>query len=145
MQLVNKNPSPADLHKFGWAMLAGFGVLGVLLWWVWPDPNTLAWTGAGHQKAAIALWALGAVLWAISFGPKVIARPVYVGWMSTAMVIGTIMSVVMLSVLFIVFLPIFSLIRLSDPLRMKLAPPGASYWEDHVHHESTLERTARPF
>jgi len=71
--------------------------------------------------------------------------PVYVGWMSAAFAIGAVMTVVLMTVLFIVLLPLFSLTRLADPLRMKLKPAGESYWEDHKHHESTLERTARPF
>jgi hypothetical protein len=41
-------------------------------------------------------------------------------------------------------LPVFSLIRFSDPLRFKLKS-GGSYWEDHPPHEPTLERTMRPF
>jgi hypothetical protein len=65
--------------------------------------------------------------------------------MSVAFFIGGIMTVVLLSILFVVLLPVFSLIRFADPLRMRLKPPGESYWEEHKHHDSTLERTARPF
>ena len=81
----------------------------------------------------------------ISLGPRSVATPVYVVWMTAAMWIGRVMTPVLLTALFVVLLPVFSLIRLGDPLRLKLKPKGESYWEDHKHHESTLERTARPF
>ncbi|NLX12034.1 MAG: hypothetical protein GXY44_00060 [Phycisphaerales bacterium] len=145
MQLVNKNPSAVELHKFGWAMLAGFGLIGGLLWYVGPEPNSIAWVGAKQQKIALGLWVLGAVLLVISFGPRGLARPVYVCWMSTAMLLGSIMTVALLSFIFVVLLPFFSLIRLGDPLHIKLAPEGESYWEEHVHHDNTLERMSHPY
>ena len=145
MQPVNRNPSSGDLHKFGWAMLLGFGIIGALLCYLGPDPNGWRWTGVTAQKIAVGAWFLGPVLLLISWGPKSLARPVYVGWMTVAMYLGTVVTFALLSVLFIVLLPIFSLIRFADPLRLRLLGPGASYWEDHRHHESTLERTIRPF
>lgn len=145
MQLVNRNPSLAVLHKFGAAMIFGFGVIALLLWYRGSLPHTWAWTGSGRQKVAIGLATLGLALLAVSFGPRELARPAYVGWMSAAMRLGAVMTVVLLSVLFIVLLPIFAMVRFSDPLRLRLKPAGESYWEDHKHHESTLERTARPF
>ena len=145
MQPVNRNPSSRDLHKFGGAMLLGFGVIGLLLWYFGPEPNGWGWAAAAPQKLAVAAWILGAVLLLISCGPQALARPVYVGWMTVAMYLGTVVTLVLLSVMFIVLLPIFSLIRLADPLRLRLLGSGASYWEDHRHHESTLERTIRPF
>jgi hypothetical protein len=145
MPLVNKNPSVGDLRKFGWAMLLGFGVIGVALWYVGPDPNGWRWAGVAPQQVAVVAWILGPALWLVSLGPRPVARPVYVGWMTAAMYVGTLVTFVLLSVVFVVVLPIFSLIRFKDPLRLKLGASGDSYWEDHAHHESTLERTIRPF
>jgi len=142
---VNRNPSTRELRKFGGAMLLGFGVIGTALWYFAPHPNTFVWTGAGRQALGAGLWGLGLLLLAVSFGPRGAARAVYVGWMSAAVALGAVMTVVMLSLLFVLLLPVFSLIRFSDPLRLRLKPAGESYWEDHKHHESTLERTARPF
>ncbi len=142
---VNRNPSASELHKFGWAMVLGFGILGGLLWYLGPDPNGFAWVDAGAQHVAIVCWILGPALLAIAHLPRSVAVPIYVGWMSAAMFLGAIMTAVLMTVLFIVLLPVFSLIRFADPLRMKLKPADESYWEDHRHHESTLERTARPF
>ncbi len=125
--------------------MLGFGIIGLVLWYVGPEPNGWSWTGIVGQKVAVAAWVLGLVLLLISLGPQSIGRPVYVAWMTAATYIGTVMTFVLLSVLFLVLLPVFSLIRLKDPLRMKLLRAGESYWEDHEHHESTLERTIRPF
>ena len=145
MEAVNRNPSASELRKFGWAMVLGFGIIGTILWYAGPEPNGWRWIGVYQQWLAVGLWSLGLVLPLIAHGPVSLARPVYVGWMTVAVFIGTKMTFVGLSVLYFVLLPIFSLIRLKDPLRMKLLGPGASYWEDHRHHESTLERTSRQF
>jgi hypothetical protein len=145
VQLVNRNPGLAELRKFGGAMLLGFGVLGLVAWYTGPMPHSFAWAGVWRQKLAVVLWALGVCLLAVSFGPRALAKLVYVGWMTAAMQLGAVMTVVLLSILFVVLLPLFALIRFADPLRMRLRPPGESYWEDHKQHESTLERSARPF
>lgn len=145
MHVVNRNPSASELHKFGWAMIFGFGVIGAILWYFGPEPNTFAWQGMFAQKLGLGLWILGVTLLVVSFGPVGVARPVYVGWMTVAMYLGTVMTFLMLSLMFFIFLPVFALIRLKDPLRLKLLPPGETYWEDHRQHEATLERTIRPF
>lgn len=145
MFTVNRDPDARELRKFAAAMLAGFGVLGAISWYVAPDPNGFAWQSARGQYVALGLWGAGVALALIGIGPKAVARPVYVAWMSVAMVMGTVVTTVLLSLMFVLLLPVFSLIRLGDPLRMKLRPAGESYWEDHTHHASTLERTIRPF
>jgi len=145
MQAVSRNPTSAELRKFGGAMVLGFGIIGGVLWYAGPEPNGWHWIGVYEQWLAVGLWSLGLLLLLIAHGPVSLARPVYVGWMTVALFIGTKMTFVGLSVLYFVLLPIFSLIRLKDPLRMKLLGPGKSYWEDHRHHESTLERTIRQF
>lgn len=149
MFTVNKNPTPSDLHKFGWAMLAGFGVIGLILWlapWVKTgEAANLAWAGTGAQLLAIALWMLGVALFAASFAPAPVGRHVYVAWMSATVPLGIAMSMVMLTVLFVLLLPVFSLIvRFGDPLRKKLTSQK-SYWEDYKPYEPTLERMKRQF
>ena len=131
MFAVNRNPSSAVLRSFGRAMLGGFLVLGALLWY------------RGAHTAAFVLWTLGAVLFATSL-VSALGRPVYVAWMTGAMFLGGIATTVGLTVLFVLFLPFFTLIRFSDPLRRKLRAHG-SYWEPHKPHEATLERCERPF
>jgi len=145
MEMVNRNPTTRELHKFGGAMLLGFGIIAAVLWYFGPEPNTVAWAAVFEQKLAIALLALGVLLLGVSYGPRSIAQPTYVAWMSVAMRLGTVVTFLLLTVLFFVLLPVFSLIRFADPLRLKLKPAGESYWEEHKHHESTLERASRPF
>ena len=149
MFTVNKNPTADDLRKFGWAMLIGFGVIGVLLWiaqwYAARDLGLLHWAGSGQQIAALCLWAAGIVLCAVSLASPAVAKPVYVVWMSIAVPIGIVVSTILLSILFFLFLPLFSLVvRLGDPLRKKLHT-GETYWEDYKPHEATLERVKRPF
>jgi len=149
MFTVNRNPTTAELRGFGWAMLVGFGVLGaavwMIAWWRGTIPSIAEWSGAKSQIAAVVLWALGAGLCVLGLAAPGPARPVYVVWMTVASAIGVVMTTVLLTVLFIVFLPPFSLIvRLGDPLRKRLKRDG-SYWEEYPKYEPTLERMRRPF
>lgn len=130
---VNRNPSPSELRKFGLAMLLGFGVIGGLLWW-----------RTGTVGVAIALWCIAGLLCAISWLTPQLGRKVYVGWMVGGAAIGKIMLPVFLTLAFFILLPPFSLIRLADPLRLKLKKDG-TYWERHKPHEATIERMMRPF
>ena len=151
MFTVNKNPSPKDVAGFGWAMLGGFGVIGALLWYVallskggWMPAAGWGWNGAGRQVAALVLWGLAIVSVFVCRASFAVGRRYYVIWMTGAMYIGLVMSTVLLSVLYFVFLPAFALIRLADPLRLKWHS-RESYWEKPSEHEATLERTGRPF
>ena len=153
MFTVNRDPDNAELKKFGWSMVIGFGVLGAIAWclpwlkaWWLGDPRpALGWSAAGSHTASLVLWGVGAACTAVSFGPRPVARALYVGWMSVVVPVGLVMSTVMLTVLFVLLLPVFSLVvRAGDPLRKKLKPDG-SYWEDYKPHEPTLERMQRPF
>jgi hypothetical protein len=150
MQPVNRNPSVADVRQFGRVILGGFAVLGALLWCAdglrhrAGQPLT-EWAGATPQWIAAVLWAAGAVVAAVTHVSQPAGRRVYVVWMTAALGLGTVMTFVLLSVLFVVLLPVFSLIRFGDPLRLRLRRGASTYWEDHKHHESTLERTIRPF
>jgi hypothetical protein len=148
---VNPDPTRDELRRFGQVTLGGFAVLGAVFWYLgvkpasewWPA--TWGWTGSGPQIAAVGLWGLGLAIRLIAWISPAAGRRVYVVWMTGAMYLGTVVTTVLLSVLFVVLLPVFTLIRFGDPLRLKLKPPGESYWEDHRHHESTLDRTIRPF
>ncbi len=153
---LNKNPTGRDISGFGWAMLAGFGMIGTLIWaspslhWLWdevfheagPAPG---WPTGFRAWAGGIAWCLGVSLWVVSrVSPRVAGR-IYVGWMTVALPVGAAMFTVLLTVMYFVLLPPFSLIvRRSDPLRKKLHVDG-TYWEDHKHRDATLERMKRPF
>jgi len=146
---INKNPTASDLRKFGWAMLCGFGGLGALLWiihwWRIPGGGLFAWSGHGVQVAVLYLWALGFVLWGVSFLLPALAKWVYVFWMTVTVPVGIVVSTVLLTLLFLIVLPIFVVIvRAGDPLRKRLTPDD-TYWEDHKPYEPTLERMRRMF
>jgi hypothetical protein len=132
-------------------MLCGFGVIGALLWYKavkppggwWPEAGW-GWNGAGLQSITIVLFAVGVWIALACFVSYAIGRLLYVVWMTGAMYLGMAATTVLLSVLFVILLPLFSLIRLADPLRLKHKSSG-SYWEDPTQHEATLERTRRQF
>jgi hypothetical protein len=145
MQLGNRNPSVREVRKFGLVMLCGFVVLAGLFWWSGKaEEGGWGWSGSGLHWASAVLAVLGLIILLTTLTSHAAGRVVYVVWMTAATYLGTVMTLVLLSALFVVLLPIFSLIRFKDPLRMKLKA-GGSYWEDHTHHESTLERTIHPF
>lgn len=146
---VNKNPTTKDLHRFALAMLLGFGVIGAVVWcsawWRTGDRGLLGWSALPNQITALVLWALGIALCLAGYGPHKTARAVYVVWMTLGMKIGVVASTILLTVLFVILLPVFSMIvRFGDPLRKKLFA-GGTYWENHKPHDPTLERTQRPF
>jgi len=129
-------------------MLTGFATLGLVLWIVPIVRGSAAawgWSGTGNQVVSVCLWACGFALFASSFAPPPLATKVYIAWMSMVTPVGVIMSVVVLSLLFALLLPIFSfIVRFADPLRKRLGA-RATYWEDYKPYEPTLERMKRPF
>lgn len=148
MFTVNKNPTRDDLRKFGRAMLIGFGTIGAVLWYLEArnaGHDLTSWTGAASQIASVVLWGLGLLLLFLSLASPVATRAIYIAWMSVTVPIGIVMSTILLTVLFILILPVFcAIVRLSDPLRKKLTA-GGTYWEDYKTHEATLDRMRRPF
>lgn len=136
MDLVNRNPSPSELRKFGITVLVGLGVIGSLVWW---------WKGGEAFWIAVSIWTVGGTAAVLTIAaPPTIGRRVYVGWMLAGTGIGMVTMPLMMTVLFVLLLPPFALIRLKDPLRMKLKK-GGSYWERHEPHEATIDRMQRLF
>lgn len=149
MFTVNRNPTARDIHSFGRAMLIGFGAIGAIVWLLaWRKglmPGLFSWSGSGAQSAAVALWFVGLSLFVVTRIAPVAARFVYVTWMTGANAVGVVMSTFLLTLLFLLVLPWFSLIvRWGDPLRKRRKKEG-TYWEDFKPHEPTLERMQRPF
>lgn len=139
--------APGEVRNFGLITLAGFLVIGSILWlkgvgWAFSAP--LTWQGTGWQVTAVVLWLVGAAFAIICSASHALGLKLYVGWMTMAVYLGTVVSFIMLSLMFLILLPVFSLIRLGDPLRLKLKSSG-SYWEDHAPDDPTLERMSRMF
>ena len=141
---VNRNPGRSELGKFGLTILVGLGIVGGLLWWRLGPPDGGAVGLTGGRIAAIVLWIVGVLVCLASLAAPRVGRYVYVGWMTAAMAIGLVVTPVLFTVLFIVVLPVFSLIRLGDPLRLRKSN-RQTYWEDPKPHEPTLERMMKPF
>lgn len=148
MQAVNRNPTPRELRRFGLVTLGGFAALGLLVGWVlpWLGGRLPAWgfSGTTGEWTAVALWSIGLAFALVGTAAPGPARRLYVAWMTAAVYLGTVTSFILLSVLFFILLPVFSLIRLKDPLRRRWNRSG-TYWEPHKPHEPTLERMMRPF
>ncbi len=92
----------------------------------------------------MTLWGLGVVVAALTLSSPMVGRPIYVWWMLAAAAMGAVMVPLFLTLLYFVLLPVFSLIRLKDPLRLKLKR-GGSYWEPHAPFEATIERMQHLF
>ena len=151
MQVVNRNPTASELRTFGRVMLGGFAALGFVLWFTglerepwWRPLAGWGWTGAESQAVAVVLWLVGAASAGTCATSPRLGRLLYIAWMTMAMYVGMASSTLLLTILFFVVLPVFALIRLKDPLRLKFKPAG-SYWEDHQPHEPTVKRMMRPF
>ena len=108
----------SELRKFGLLVGGAFAVLGLL--WLLRGKAHPAWLLA----PGIALVVLGAAL------PGIL-KPVYLVWMSLALVLGFIVSHVLLTLFFFLAItPIGIVARLTgkDFLRLKLQPDAKTYW-----------------
>ncbi len=142
---VDHNPSASTLRRFGFTILFGLGLIGGLLWYRGgSEPSWWQWSGSSLQVAAAVLWIIGPIILMICLTAPAAGRLIYIGWMTGGVAMGTVMTPVGMTVLFVVLLPVFSLIRLKDPLRRRLGAVG-SYWEDPTPHEASLERMRRMF
>jgi hypothetical protein len=117
-ELRRLDTSPRALRKFGLMVGGVFVALALLLWWRqrawWP------WLAVPGGMLVI----VGAVL------PAMLRR-VYLAWMGLALVLGTVMSTLLLTLLFFLAVtPIGWLARLrgKDFLRRRIEPGSASYW-----------------
>ncbi|GMV98237.1 MAG: hypothetical protein HRF43_06015 [Phycisphaerae bacterium] len=142
---INVNPTPGEVHRTGWVLLAGFGVIGLILWRAGGLPETgWGWAGTVRQVLALACWGLGLAGGGTCLAAPRAGRRVFVAWMTLAAGMGWVMTHLLLTLLFFLFLPFFLFIRAKDPLRRR-PERRESYWEPHRPHEPTLDRMARPF
>jgi len=145
--IINRHPIVSDIRKFGWAMLGGFTFLALLAWIAaWRGGAPVArWIGSAGQITGSILLLVGVLLFALSRVAVPASKRIYVIWMACGLAIGMVVSTILLTIMFVLVLPIFSLIlRVGDPLRKKLRT-SPSYWEDYTPHEPTLERMRRLF
>lgn len=125
---INWKPTPRELRWFGVAMIVGFGVMGTLCQFGgWP-------VGEPHPKTAVVLWVVGGIAGALGLTGTRAALPVYWAWMAVALVMGTIVSYVLLALVFYVLFTFMGLLaRLVGRDRLQLRRPPSStpsYWQD---------------
>jgi hypothetical protein len=109
--------SPRELRKFGLLVGGVFAGLGILFWL------------RGRAHFAFLLPGVVLVFLGVAF-PRSL-KPIYLGWMSLAIVLGFIVSHVLLTFFFLaVITPIGLAARLfgKDFLRLKLDRSAPSYW-----------------
>lgn len=134
MSLVNINfkPDQKELHQFGKTMIIGFSIIALVVFFFFKS-----------TPIAIGCFAFGIVSFILSRLGKA-AMLVYLPWMGFGFVMGTIVSNVILALLFYALItPIalfFKLIK-RDMLARTLDKNATTYWNDAVNrdNEGTVE------
>lgn len=129
MRKINTTPSSQELKQFGRIMIIGFGLIGFLLLW------------RGHIFLAMWMWGGGFGIWLCTLISASVSRYLYLVWMVFGFVIGSVMSrVIMLIIYYGIITPVALIFKLQgrDELLMKdrrtLTP---SYWRDHARIDKT--------
>ncbi|MES2662554.1 MAG: SxtJ family membrane protein [Pseudomonadota bacterium] len=135
---INWNPDKAELRKFGLTMLIGFSIIAAVAFFVFEVSKNIA----------IGLVIFGAVSLVLSYIGR-LGMIIYYPWMTIGMIMGTIVSHVILAVLFFgIVTPIglvFKIMR-RDSLQKNVYPnPEASSWTNIEPIENTIEAYQRQF
>ena len=126
---------PQELRKFGLLVGAVFAALG-------------AWFWLRHKPAAPWLVTPGILLLFLGAMAPGLLKPVYIAWMSLAIVMGFVVSRVLLTLFFfLVITPFGFLARCSgkDFLGLKLEPKAVTYWLPHEKESRKQEDYERQF
>ena len=128
---IDWTPDRAGYRKFGIAVFVGFTVIGALSW---------LFGGSLHATREAGKFVWGPLPWftliplavaILAFTAPKACRPIYLVWMGFAFVMGTVMSTILLAVIYwVVFGFIATIFRLRRRDRMALREPagGASTW-----------------
>jgi hypothetical protein len=122
MLKVNWKPDVRALRAFGWTLMIGFGLIGgaVRLW--------------GNPAAAPWIWGVagGAGLLAVAL-PNA-SLPFYWVWIGIGFAVGSVMSRVVMAVIFygvLTPLALFFKLKGRDALALNRKPEGGSLWTEH--------------
>ena len=121
---------PPSMRVFGLVLLIGFGLLGGLALWSGRDADS-TWRVA----IGVVLLSLGSIVFLWSLVSPSTLPPIYRGWMRFGQGIGTVVSTVLLAILyFVVFTIVGGLMRLvgTDPLERRITRGPGSYWRKHA-------------
>ena len=61
-------------------------------------------------------------------------------WKRFANFMGRIQTFILMTIIYFLIVPFFSLMRFSDPLKLKLKKESATYWEPKKPVDTSLER-----
>ena len=129
MTLVNINfkPDPKELHTFGKTMIIGFSIFALIALFIFDAP-----------QVAFGLAVFGLVSFILSRCGKA-AMVVYLPWMGFGFVMGTIVSNLILALLFYgLITPIGLFFKLTgrDILNRTIKKDIPTYWEDAPHRDN---------
>lgn len=115
---VIQKASARELRKFGITIGAFLLIVaGILFWKELASARYIAYIAGAFLLLGVAV--------------PVVLKPIYIIWMSFAVVMGFIMSHVILGIVFgLVFTPAGLVMRLlgKDPLKERIDPDAKSYW-----------------
>ena len=118
IKVVRSISDKKELKKFGYVIGVFLGLLALLLFW------------KDKSSAIYFAYISGSILF-LGIVYPIALKPLYISWMSFAVVLGFFMTRLILSLLFIlVFTPAGIAIRLlgKDPLDQKIEKQKSSYW-----------------
>ncbi len=117
-ELKKLDPDHTELRKFSWILGGAFLALGAFAWWRESDlANYLLIPGA--VIAVVGTVLPGALRW------------LFFAWMALGLVLGTIVTSIILTLVFVIAVtPIGLIMRMigRDPMERKLDPQAATYW-----------------
>lgn len=118
---INWNPSKKELTQFRWIFLIGFGLIGALFFL------------KGKTVVSIALEGTAIGVWMTTWCSPLLGKGLYRVWMGFGFVMGTIVSqVVMVIIFYLVLTPIALFFKVvgRDALERR-KKDSASFWRDH--------------
>jgi len=118
---INWHPTVREIRQFGLVLWVGFTLIGAGIFW------------KGHLTPAQWIWAVTTGIAVLSWIAPTAARPFYWAWMGIGLIIGSVMSrVVMALVFFGILTPVAIYFRLikRDALGLRRTD-RPTYWNDH--------------
>lgn len=129
---------PREQRNFGLVMAGAIAILGLIRY-------AIHWYREGHQPESLpyAFFAVGAVFLVLGLIAPGVLRPIFIVWMKFAMVMNWIITHLLLSIVwFTMIIPGHVMMSLTgkDPLKRKLLPEAATYWEEPEEQPEDPER-----
>jgi hypothetical protein len=130
---IDWTPDKAGYRKFGIAVFVGFTIIGALVWLFGGSLSATRETGRFVWGSLPWFTLIPAAVLLLSLTAPKACRPLYLVWMGFAFVMGTVVSTVLLAIIYwVVFGGIATIFRLRRRDRMALREParGFSGWSE---------------